>query len=142
MAAKRNAAIELFWKIHPSLYKWTGGLFGGTVMGMPVLLLTTKGRNSGLPRERALMYLPYGDAMVVAASVLGGPKHPDWWVNLKATPEADVQVGRKHTRVRAREADGEERKKLWEELVTLQGDYAEYQTRTDRKIPVVVLDPL
>jgi deazaflavin-dependent oxidoreductase (nitroreductase family) len=141
MAIRRSKLLELFWKIHPALYRWTGGRIGGSMMNLPVLLLTTKGRRSGEPRTRALMYLPKGDRFVVIASYLGEPRHPDWWLNLRANPRASIQVGGQRLDVAAREADGEERTRLWQEVVARQADYAEYQRRTDRRIPVVVLDP-
>jgi deazaflavin-dependent oxidoreductase (nitroreductase family) len=141
MAAKKSKIVELFWKVHPRLYKWSGGRIGGKLMNLPVLLLTTKGRRSGEPRERALTYLPKGDTYVVIASYLGEPKHPDWWLNLKAEPRASVRVGSRDFAVTAREADGEERERLWKEVVARQGDYEEYRKRTTRRIPVVVLDP-
>jgi deazaflavin-dependent oxidoreductase (nitroreductase family) len=141
MAIRRSKLLELFWKIHPALYRWTGGRIGGSMMNLPVLLLTTKGRRSGEPRTRALMYLPKGDGFVVIASYLGEPRHPDWWLNLRADPRASIQVGGQRLDVAAREADGEERTRLWQEIVARQADYAEYQRRTDRRIPVVVLAP-
>ena len=140
MAATKNAVVELFWKIHPTLYRWTGGRFGGQMMGLPVLLLTTRGRRSGEARTKALMYLPRGDDFVVIASYLGEPKHPAWWLNLTARPEAEVLVGGKTVSVRSREAEGEERAELWREVVARTPDYDEYQRRTQRRIPVVVLE--
>jgi deazaflavin-dependent oxidoreductase (nitroreductase family) len=109
-------------------------------MGLPVLLLTTKGRKSGQPRTTALTYLPHGDDLVVIASVLGEPRHPAWWRNLEAQPEAEVQVGRERRRVRARRAEGAERAELWVALTRQAPDYDEYQSRTERRIPVVVLE--
>lgn len=141
MATKRNMLVELFWKIHPSLYRWSGGRLGGKIMNLPVLLLTTRGRRSGAPRTRALMYLSDGDSFVVIASFLGEPKHPDWFLNLQAQPKAEVQVGARHIVVVAREAEGAERERLWNAVVKRQKDYAEYQERTTRRIPVVVLKP-
>lgn len=141
MAAKRNAVIELFWKIHPKLYRWTGGRFGGRLMGLPVLLLRTKGRKTGQTRENALLYLSKNGSCVVIASYLGEPRHPDWYLNLKANPDAEVQIGDRTIPVRARDVEGDEREQLWNEAVSRMSDYAEYQKRTKRKIPVVVLDP-
>jgi deazaflavin-dependent oxidoreductase (nitroreductase family) len=141
MAATRNALVELFWKIHPKLYRWSGGRLGGKIMNMPVLLLTTRGRRSGQARTRALMYLPDGQSFVVIASFLGEPKHPDWWLNLKARPKAEVEVGGRKLSVVAHEAQGAERERLWNAVVRRQKDYAEYQQRTSRRIPVVVLEP-
>lgn len=140
MAVTRNAVVELFWKIHPTLYRWTGGRFAGKLMGLPVLLLTTRGRRSGTLRTKALTYLPRGDDFVVIASYLGEPKHPAWWLNLTAEPEAEVLLGGRTVAVRAREAEGEEREQLWREIVATTPDYDEYQARTSRRIPVVVLE--
>jgi proline iminopeptidase len=140
MAAKRNAFVELFWRIHLQVYRWTNGRIGGALMGLPVLLLTTRGRKSREPRTSPLMYLPQGDDFVVIASYLGEPKHPAWFLNLQAEPEVEVQIGTARHLVRAREAEGVEREKLWREMVSKTADYAEYQTRTTRRIPVVVLE--
>jgi deazaflavin-dependent oxidoreductase (nitroreductase family) len=140
-APTRSAAVELFWTIHRWLYRVTRGRLGGRLINMPVLLLTTTGRRSGKPRTRALTYLPQGDGAVVIASFLGEPRHPDWWLNLRADPRATVQRGGTVTVMRAREAEGEERTRLWRELLERAPDYAEYQTRTTRRIPVVVLEP-
>ena len=140
-AVTRNWAVEQFWRIHPWLYRVSGGRIGGRVNGMPVLLLTTTGRTSGEPRTRALTYFPRGATSIVVASFLGEPRHPDWWLNLRSNPAATVQRGRDVVRVCAREADGAERERLWREITTSAPDYAEYQSRTKRRIPVVLLEP-
>jgi deazaflavin-dependent oxidoreductase (nitroreductase family) len=140
MAVTRNAVVELFWRVHPMLYRWSGGRIGGAIGGMPVLLLTTTGRKSGAPRTTALTYLPRGDDFVVIASVLGEPRHPAWWLNLAAKPDATVQVGGTRHAVRARQAEGEEREALWRAVVAKTPDYDEYKARTSRRIPVVVLE--
>jgi len=142
MAARRNAFVELFWRVHPWLYRVTGGRILGRLLGLPVLLLTTSGRRSGQPRTRALTYLPDGERAVVVASFLGEPRHPDWWLNLRSDPLATIQRGATVTRVRAREAEGEERDRLWRAVVARTPDYAEYAARTTRHIPVVVLEPV
>jgi len=139
-ALKKNKLVELFWKVHPWLYKLSGGVVGARVVGMPVLLLTTTGRKSGAPRERALTYVPEGSSFVVIASYLGEPRHPDWYLNLKARPEAHVLIGRESVRVRAREAQGAERERLWKQAVRMNADYDEYRSRTKRQIPVVILE--
>lgn len=139
-APKRSRVIELFWKIHPRLYRWTGGRLGGSVIGLPVLLLETRGRKTGALRTTALTYFPHASGFVVVASYLGEPRDPAWWHNLKARPDATVQVGAERHRVRAREADGAERAELWRAITTKAPDYAEYQSRTSRRIPVVVLE--
>lgn len=141
MAAKMSTWIQWFWKVHPKLYRWSGGRIGNRLMNMPVLLLTTRGRRSGLPRTRALMYLPDGENFVVIASYLGEQRHPDWWLNMQAHPEAEVQVGRRHITVVPRETEGEERERWWKAVVERQKDYAAYQERTDRKFPIIVLEP-
>ncbi len=139
-AARRTKAVELFWKIHLPLYRWTGGRLGGRVMGMPVLLLDTVGRKSGQRRTNALTWFPKGEAFVVIASVLGEPRDPAWWLNLRASPETTIQVGSERIAVHAREATGAEREEIWAALVAKAPDYAEYQARTERRIPVVVLE--
>lgn len=139
-AMKKNKLVEWFWRVHPKLYRATGGAIGGKVVGMPVLLLTTTGRKSGQSRTRALTYLPDGDRFIVIASYLGEPRHPDWWLNLEAEPAAVVQVGRETSSVRAREVEGDEREALWARIVELNADYDEYATRTTRQIPVVALE--
>ena len=140
-AVRRTKAMELFWKAHRFLYRVSGGRIGGRVVGMPVLMLTTTGRKSGEPRTNVLTYLPKGRAAVVFASNAGEPRHPAWWLNLAADPHATVQRGRELTPVVAREAEGEERARLWDEVVRTEAGYAEYEKRTTRRIPVVVLEP-
>jgi len=139
-ALRKSPAVELYWKFHRALYKWTNGFFGGRVIGMPVLLLTTTGRRSRQPRTTPLTYLDHDDAFVVFASCLGEPKHPAWWLNLQATPSATVQIGAQRIPVCAREAEGAERETLWQGVVAVAPDYDEYRQRTRRRIPVVVLD--
>jgi deazaflavin-dependent oxidoreductase (nitroreductase family) len=142
VAVRKNAVTELFWKVHRWLYRATGGRIGGKVVGMPVLLLTTKGRKTGAPRSSVLTYVPKGDAMVVYASYAGEPRHPAWWLNLLADPHATVQRGQEVVPVVAREAEGAERTALWDEVVRINAGYAEYEKRTTRRIPVVVLEPV
>lgn len=144
MALQRNFVIELFWRWHPRVYRWTGGWVGGKMAGLPVLLIETVGRRSGERRETALTYLPYhspdGDAFVVIASVLGEPRHPAWYLNLEADRKIAITVGRDRIAVEARDAEGEEREQIWDDLIARSPDYAQYRTRTDRVIPVVVLE--
>ena len=135
-----NPLVKLFWRVHPKLYSWSGGRIGGNLMGLPVLLLTTKGRKSGLPRTKALMYLPYRDTFVVIASNLGSAYHPHWWLNLEADSNASVQIGRKSFSVTARAVEGQERGDIWGELTKIAPAYDEYKAKTPRNIPVVVLE--
>jgi F420H(2)-dependent quinone reductase len=140
-AVRRTKLMELMWKIHPWIYRRTGGRLLGAMMGMPILLLTTRGRKTGELRTRALMYLPKGDACIVVASYAGEPRHPAWWLNLQADPHATVQCGSRIRPMVAREAEGEERAALWAEVVKRESGYATYAERTTRRIPVVVLEP-
>lgn len=140
-AVRRTRAMELVWRIHRWLYRASGGRLGGTMMGMPVLLLTTTGRKSGASRTSALMYLASGEACVVIASNAGEPRHPAWWLNLAAHPRATVQRGGRTTPVIAREAQGEERARLWTRLIQQEPSYDVYRQRTSRQIPVVILEP-
>ena len=137
---ERNIAIDLFWKVHPKIVRWSKGRLGGFMMGFPILLLTTKGRKSGLERTKALMYLPQGDDFVVVASALGQPQHPAWWLNLEADPNASVEIDGTNYLVLAREAEGEEREKLWRAFTDKEKMYDDYQAQTSRRIPVVVLE--
>ncbi len=140
-----NAAIaapqKLAAKIHASLFRATDGRIGGRLVGSPVLLLVTTGRKTGLRRTTPLLYLQDGDRYVIVASNGGAAKHPVWWLNLQADPEASVEVGGRKVHVRATEAQGGEKARLWEELVRMYPSYEDYQKRTDREIPVALLEP-
>ena len=136
---KRLIFRVLGWA-HNTIYRLTGGKAGGTMRGAPVLLLTVHGRKSGKRRTVPLLYGRDGDRYVVIASKGGDPKHPAWYLNLRGG-EADLQVGKEHHHVRARDAEGDERERLWAQMVEVYADYATYQTKTSRQIPVVVLEP-
>ena len=138
---QRNAVVDLFWKIHPKLYRFSGGRLLGRLVGMEVLILNTRGRRSGQDRSTCLTTFREGGAFVVIGSFLGEPRDPGWVHNLRAQPEATIQTGREIRRVRAHEAEGAERDRLWARLVEIQPEYRDYEGRTDRVIPVVVLDP-
>ena len=126
--------------MHRCLYRLSGGRIGTRVNGFEILLLTTRGRNSGEPRRVALQSLEHGNGWAVIASFAGEDRHPNWWLNLLAEPMVDVQIGRRSTRIRAREATGEERAALWDRFVAVDDAYAEYEERTTRVIPVVILE--
>jgi deazaflavin-dependent oxidoreductase (nitroreductase family) len=122
------------------LYKMTQP--GRPEMTVPSLLLTTRGRKSG---EKFIFPLFYGEAgasYFVVASKGGAPQHPGWYKNLLADPEVEVQVGTKKMEARARTATGEERTRLWAKALEFWPPYADYQKKTEREIPVVVLDPV
>jgi deazaflavin-dependent oxidoreductase (nitroreductase family) len=128
--------------VHQWLYEKTDGRIGASIGGRPMLLLRTVGKRTGQERTSALLYVPHGDAYAVIASKGGDPKHPGWYHNLVAHPDVEVQVGRKRIPVRARVAEGDERAKLWTRADEInKGGYTSYQEKTDRVIPVVILDP-
>lgn len=106
----------------------------------PLLLLTTKGRKSGLWRRTCLIYGPHEGAYLVVASMGGAPKHPSWYLNLKANPRVWLQVGAEEFWAVARDATPEEKPQLWQKMVGIYPDYADYQENTDREIPVVVIE--
>lgn len=137
VAAQRAAT-----KLHTFIYRTTGGKVGGRIVGGPVLLLTTTGRKSGRERTSPLLYLEDGENLVLVASNGGAPVHPAWYLNLRANPEATVEVGQRKLRVRAEEASLEEKERLWPGLVAMYGGYENYRRRTDREIPVVLLRPV
>lgn len=122
-------------------YRLSGGRAAGRVGAASLCLLTTTGRRSGQPRTVTLLYLPDGENIVVVASRGGMTRHPAWYLNLRADPAAAVQVGPATHRVRARDADEEERSRYWPRLTALYSYFEDYQERTRRRIPVVVLSP-
>jgi len=115
-------------------HEWRKGVF--------TLLLTTRGRKSGKLRRTALIYGKDGDNYVIVASKGGHPQHPAWYLNLSENPEVYVQVEDKKFVAQARTASGEERARLWKLMAAIWPDYDNYQTKTDRQIPVVVLEPV
>jgi F420H(2)-dependent quinone reductase len=126
--------------LHTRIYRWTKGKIGGRVGKAPVLLLTVAGRKSGKRRTTPLLYGRSGDDLIVIASLGGAPKHPAWYLNLRGS-EADVEVGGERLHVRARDAEGEERERLWAQMVAIYPAYESYERKTSRRIPVVVLEP-
>ena len=133
--------FRVFVRANIVLYRWSGGAVGGRLRGAPVLLLTTTGRRSGLPRTTPLLYLVEGHALALVASNGGSPAHPAWFLNLEASPDVEVQVRRERRQMRAHRAAPEERERLWPKLLALYPPYESYQRRTSREIPVVVLEP-
>ena len=105
------------------------------------LVLHTTGRRSGQPRRTPLSYTKDGDSYVVIASDGGAPRDPDWYLNLQADPDAEIDVRGRRTRVHAETVTGDERERLWRQAVWSYGGYAGYQARTSRQIPVVRLSP-
>jgi deazaflavin-dependent oxidoreductase (nitroreductase family) len=131
--------MPLFGQDHVDRYRETGGEEGHDWQGTKALLLTTTGRRTGEPRELALIYGRHGDDYLVVASKGGAPEHPAWYLNLEANPEVEVQVGADRFEATARTATPEERAEMWKTMTAEWPDYEEYQTKTDREIPVVVI---
>ena len=131
----------LFGKEHVERYVETDGAEGHDWRnGAPVLILTTTGRRSGEERSTPLIYGRYGDDHLVVASRGGAPAPPAWYLNLSSNPHVTVQVKADRFSARARTATAEEKPTLWETMRTIWPDYDSYQQRTDREIPVVVLE--
>jgi deazaflavin-dependent oxidoreductase (nitroreductase family) len=127
---------------HIQKYVETDGAEGHIWNGVPTLLLTTKGRKSGALRRTALIYGKHGSSYLIVASQGGAPSHPAWYLNLTEHPEVQVQVGADKFAAHARTASEQEKPELWAEMIKIWPAYDEYQTKTDRPIPVVVLDPV
>lgn len=146
---RRNAALdsqamadsddELFGPEHVRVYRETGGERGYRWRGTTILLLSTRGRSSGEPRTTPLIHRTDGDRWVVVASKGGAPANPSWYENLLADPEASIDVLAETIPVVASTAQGEERARLWSLMAEVWPAYDDYQARTEREIPVVVL---
>ena len=117
------------------------GKVGGMFEGQPLLLLHTVGRRSGKERVNPLMYQQRGDDYVVFASKGGAPENPDWYYNLISNPEASIEVGKKTISVRGYMVQGDERDKIWKSWTREFPQFAEYEEKTDREIPVIRLEP-
>ncbi|MEX2204969.1 MAG: nitroreductase family deazaflavin-dependent oxidoreductase [Myxococcota bacterium] len=140
MSPIKRLATRAFIGAHLALYRATGGRIGGSLGALRVLLLTTTGRKSGRPRSAPLVYFEDGERLVIIGSNGGGSSDPLWWQNLKANPEARVQLGADTRRVRARLATPDERARLWPRVKAENPAYAGYERKTRRQIPVVVLE--
>lgn len=136
-----DAVVKHLSTFHTVLYRATGGMIGRRLAHNDMCLLTTTGRHSGKSHTVPLLYLEDGDRVVVIASYGGRRHHPDWYYNLLAEPAATVQTLGKKQPVLAKVADATERAEWWPRIVDAHADYANYQARTDREIPVVFLEP-
>jgi deazaflavin-dependent oxidoreductase (nitroreductase family) len=135
-------AVKWMSRINTFFYRRNNGSgLGGNFQGIPVALLTTTGRKTGEPRISPLYFHRDGDKIIVAASKGGSDKHPMWYLNLKADPKVSVQVKEEALRLTARDATPEERDLYWPQLVAMYPTYEDYQSWTERKIPLVVCEP-
>ena len=126
---------------HVGLYRRTGGKLGGRIRGGEILLLTTKGRQSGRAYTNPLMFVRDGESFVVIASNGGQPSNPAWYWNATSNPSVGIQIGPRRMRSEARTATAEERARLWPAIVARYPGYGKYQTKITREIPLVYLDP-
>jgi deazaflavin-dependent oxidoreductase (nitroreductase family) len=124
------------------LYEGSGGLEGTTLRDMPVIILTSRGASSGKIRKTPLMRVEHEDVYAVVASQGGAPTHPQWYFNLVADPHVELQDGPVRSDRIAREVTGDEKASWWDRAVAAYPDYADYQARTERQIPVFVLEPV
>jgi deazaflavin-dependent oxidoreductase (nitroreductase family) len=137
----RDRTARYLSTLHRILYQTTRGKVGRRLVDNDMCLLTTTGRRTGNPHTVPLLYLRDGDRLVVIASWGGRDRHPEWYLNLLADPAAVVQVLGERWVIRARTASAEERSIWWPRVLDAYDGYAEYESRTDREIPVVFLDP-
>lgn len=137
-----NPLIKVMSRLNTWSYRVTGGRLGGRFRGgAPVMLLTTIGRKTGRRLTTPLLYLRDGERVVTVASKGGMDRHPLWYHNLVANADVDVQIGAAVAPMRAHTASDDDKAQLWPKLVAMYPDYASYQARTTRNIPVVVLTP-
>jgi deazaflavin-dependent oxidoreductase (nitroreductase family) len=141
-SAGTGVVIKWMSRLNTLAYKASGGRVGGSFLqGAPVALLTTTGRKSGQPRVSPLLFLRDGDRVVLVASQGGRTNNPMWYLNLKANPKVSVQIKKEVLELTARDATEAERAHYWPQLVAMYSSFEDYQTWTDRVIPIVICDP-
>jgi deazaflavin-dependent oxidoreductase (nitroreductase family) len=142
MAQGKDVIFKIVTRIHRGMYDISKGKFGGSAGKMPVLKLITTGRKSG-DKRITMLTAPVlrDDEVIIVASFGGDDRHPAWYLNLQANPDAEIELRGQARKVRARVAEGDERAELWRAITTKYANYAAYQTKTDRVIPVLVLEP-
>jgi deazaflavin-dependent oxidoreductase (nitroreductase family) len=138
---KLRQFIRPFSALNSFVYKLTGGRLMGSFQGRPIMLVTMKGAKSGKLRDVPLMYVPYRDGVIIVGSQGGAPRSPVWVKNLQAHPDVTVRCVGKTLELRARQVDEAEKARLWPICVQHYREYADYQARTDRSIPVFVCEP-
>lgn len=136
-----NVLVRFFLKSHIFLYRLTSGKIGGKLVGNPILLLDSIGRKSGKKRTTPLVYFSDGEDYVIIASNGGAPSHPAWYYNLKHTPHTTVQVMDKQIPVTTAVASPAERGRIWPALIAKHDQFRQYQEKTEREIPLVILSP-
>jgi deazaflavin-dependent oxidoreductase (nitroreductase family) len=141
-AARYNRLLRIFWRVHGWLFLKSSGRIGGKIGSVPVLMLMTTGRKSSKQRNNTLYYFRDQGNYVVVASNAGRDQPPAWLLNLKARPEATVLVHGRRVPVLASIAGGDDQARLWAQAVKVDPNYQEYQSRTARPIPVVILKPI
>ncbi len=138
----RDVTARRLSRLHVLAYRLTRGVLGRRLVNNDMLVLHTTGSKTGNPHTVPLLHLRDGDTLVVIASWGGRPNHPQWYTNLLAEPRADVQVGSRRWRVRARTATPDERAVWWPRVLATYKGYRLYESNTDRVIPVVFLEPV
>jgi deazaflavin-dependent oxidoreductase (nitroreductase family) len=142
LSGPARLVLKLGSGAHAGVYRATGGKLFGRMGKSPILLPNTVGRKSSKKRTSPLLYVMDGEDFVIIASKGGAPAHPAWYLNLKANPDATVEIGDREVRVRAEEADPEEKARLWQKMVEMYPAYEDYQKKTEREIPLLVLHPV
>lgn len=137
----KNDLFRIGTGLHRAIYRASGGRLLGQVAGMPVVILNTTGRRTGRPRHTMLTTpVHHDDLIVLVASYGGAPRHPAWFLNLRDHPDVTLTLGGTTRPMRARVTDADEKAELWPQIVEAYGGYGGYQQKTDREIPVVVLE--
>jgi deazaflavin-dependent oxidoreductase (nitroreductase family) len=142
MTSPKDLTFKVLTGIHRAVYDLSNGKLAGKAMGMPVLKLTTVGRKSG-DRRTTMLTAPLveGDDVILVASFGGDDRNPAWYLNLVAEPDVEIEIEGAKRLMRAHVAEGAERTRLWDAITAKHDNYADYQRKTDRHIPVVVLSP-
>jgi F420H(2)-dependent quinone reductase len=142
LSGPARLALKLGSGAHAGVYRATGGKLFGRMGKSPILLLNTVGRKSGKKRTSPLLYAMDGEDFIIIASKGGAATHPAWYLNLKANPEATVEIGDREVRVEAEVEDPEDKARLWQKMVEMYPAYDDYQRKTEREIPLLVLRPV
>jgi deazaflavin-dependent oxidoreductase (nitroreductase family) len=142
LSGPAKLALKLGSGAHAGVYRATGGKLFGRMGKSPILLLNTVGRKTGRKRTSPLLYVMDGEDFVIIASKGGAAAHPAWYLNLRANPEATVEIGDREVQVEAEVADPEEKTRLWQKMVEMYPAYDDYQRKTGREIPLLILHPV